>query len=323
MSFDQSNANTSVPQEGALAGVLGSLSSAFVVPDGLYGNAAFFPQSLPSATLLLTPPISINATVGWTASAWVKNLYPNTMYRTLFRGYLGHHPVLTNQYSNNLGTWDSGGGSFRPSGYAVTPLVDGSWHHIAAVGLSGQTRFYINGSFVGTAAFASSTDIYSVGNDQSGGQPFSSYIDEVRVWNRALSDAEMASLHAAVLCGQTAANCPVITGSATTTTTSDSTRTSTTTTATTTVPSTCPAWSTIDSGYPEACGGPNGNHYERPGGVEVRVFSKSYSKLHGIQELRFANCPSLTSKLKESQFSEPITRTCHREFHVGVPIFSN
>ena len=70
------------------------------------------------------------------------------------------------------------------------------WNHIAAVGEGSSIKYYVNGSFVGTASTNHAWDLASIGNYQhsSYNQVFADGIDDVRVWNRALAASEILEL---------------------------------------------------------------------------------------------------------------------------------
>lgn len=79
-------------------------------------------------------------------------------------------------------------------------LLDGEWHHLAASRAAGELRLFVDGAEV--ASIAMPDDInYEFGDDFRVGQhglnlvyPFIGEIDEVRLFDRGLSDAEIASL---------------------------------------------------------------------------------------------------------------------------------
>ena len=92
----------------------------------------------------------------------------------------------------------SWGGS---TGIASTVLVnDGQWHHAALVFQSGTTdgtKLFLDGVPVGTftLSVASQTYVLKIGSGTgaAGGQLFNGTLDEVRVWDIALSDAAILS----------------------------------------------------------------------------------------------------------------------------------
>lgn len=174
-----------------------------VVPGGILGNCISLPFDYSCVSLDYIFGVDISAAAGWTLSVWVKDLAPDTQFRTLYRGFdasLGHHPVAIQPGSDELGTFENGAQIFYPSGATVSSFTPGMWHHITAVGGGGETKIYINGTLAGTSAFVSDTDIWVVGNFQYGGQLFASYMDELRIWGRALTDVEVQTLHQTTLC---------------------------------------------------------------------------------------------------------------------------
>ncbi len=129
----------------------------------------------------------------WTASAWVDDLYPDSTWRTLFRGATGDHQVITEAGTNTLGSYMTSGAGFVSSGYNVTPILTG-WHNITAVGIDGTTEMYVDGVLVGTVPTESLTDIYAIGNYQGTGQAFAQLIDDVSIYQTALSAAQVGLL---------------------------------------------------------------------------------------------------------------------------------
>ena len=235
MSFDSILSNV-IDNQGT-ASITGTLSDLSISSNCLIGNCLLY-LSENSVLLLGSSGISINSTSGWTLSAWVSDLKPTSQYRTLFRGAgpNGNHPVISLVNTDLLGTWENSVLQFFSSGYHLNALIAGSWHHIVAVGLGGETKYYINGSYVGSAAFQSTTNVYGVGNYQvDGGQTFADLIDELRIWTTALSEEDILRLYNATLC-----NASLLAASVSTTTTA--TTTTTTTAATSSVNTTAPSY---------------------------------------------------------------------------------
>jgi hypothetical protein len=137
-----------------------------------------------SQRVLVSPTISLST--DYTLEAWFKGPLPNNTYCTLFRGSSLHHPILT--VNNVLGVWNTSSG-FVSANFNMVNLSAG-WHHIAASASNGSTVFYIDGKHVGTSAFKSSDNVYSIGNLVSGGQSFGT-IDEVKIWNTALTQLQV------------------------------------------------------------------------------------------------------------------------------------
>ena len=110
----------------------------------------------------------------------------------------GNSPVVIEDKSK-LGTLVDG--EFYDSGYNLERLTPG-WHHLAAVGKDSTTLFYIDGRQVPDvkqAEIDAATDdatnntnqISTIGNSTTGSEQFGK-LAEVRVWNYALSEAEIA-----------------------------------------------------------------------------------------------------------------------------------
>ena len=110
----------------------------------------------------------------------------------------------------NVGGWASSGGS--------VPIALGQWYHIAGVYDGAHLLCYTNGQLASSAAVSGSvgisTNILSIGNDP--GNPtrfFNGRLDEVSIYHRALSAAEIASIYNAGSAGkfaQTAAVQPYL-----------------------------------------------------------------------------------------------------------------
>ncbi|MCX7966124.1 MAG: LamG domain-containing protein [Syntrophorhabdaceae bacterium] len=83
------------------------------------------------------------------------------------------------------------------SGYSIT---NGIWHHIAVTYDGSTVRFYHNGSSVATKPFQKglsidSGELYIGASPHGASEDFSGMIDEVRVYNKALSDSEIYNIY--------------------------------------------------------------------------------------------------------------------------------
>ena len=109
-------------------------------------------------------------------------------------------------WSTVAGTWNL---QFNYKGASVgsaaaTNFTPGIWHHVAAVRNNGTISLYIDGAFRLSATEGTGTPAYPI-NMIAGGMAFSSFspprynpfggkIDEIRIYNRALSAAEILGL---------------------------------------------------------------------------------------------------------------------------------
>lgn len=86
-----------------------------------------------------------------------------------------------------------------------TPFANASWSHVAVVydadatDPNARARIYVNGvldvTHTADPVFASNNEELRVGDLPGGGNPFQGKIDEVAVWTRALSAAEVKGLY--------------------------------------------------------------------------------------------------------------------------------
>jgi hypothetical protein len=146
----------------------------------------------------------LDLTSAFTIEAWI---YASTVS--------GWRTVMLKEAPNSLayGLY-SGNGSSRPAGWAqaagrdyfvnaTANLVANTWTHVATTYDGTTLRMFINGTQVSTAAgpaaLAVSTGALRIGGNAVWGEYFSGRIDEVRVYNRALTAAQIqADLNTAV-----------------------------------------------------------------------------------------------------------------------------
>jgi uncharacterized repeat protein (TIGR03806 family) len=108
-----------------------------------------------------------------------------------------------------LGATRSSGGTNRLSFFAgnpdstvsgVTPINSGNWTHIAVTrsGTNGEIRLYVNGVLdatgTGGANLLIANPVINIGGNTLDGRYFQGLIDDVRIYSRVLSGAEVASL---------------------------------------------------------------------------------------------------------------------------------
>jgi photosystem II stability/assembly factor-like uncharacterized protein len=80
---------------------------------------------------------------------------------------------------------------------SVTALNDNKWHHVAAsVTRGGNAILYIDGVNKASTSTAALVDIYSgnklfIGTDANNAYPYAGLVDEIKIWNTALTQAEI------------------------------------------------------------------------------------------------------------------------------------
>jgi hypothetical protein len=82
-------------------------------------------------------------------------------------------------------------------------IKDLNWHHVAVRREGTQLRFYIDGAVAGSTTYSAALDFrfnirYYIGANPSANQSLFGFLDELMVFNRALTEAEIQSLAAAV-----------------------------------------------------------------------------------------------------------------------------
>ena len=91
---------------------------------------------------------------------------------------------MTENSTDELGVYTESGGQFYSSGYDMTSLEGTtSWTHMAVVANGTNSKFYINGSLVGTANAVVTTSVKELGAyDGNDTQVFAEGIDDFAHW---------------------------------------------------------------------------------------------------------------------------------------------
>jgi Concanavalin A-like lectin/glucanases superfamily len=174
-------------------GNAGSIGSAAWTTAGKYGNALSFNGSSARVTVPDSP--SLRLTNGMTLGAWVFPTAVNSAWRDVI--YKGNDDYYLEATSSNAGR-PAGGGIFGGSAgaaYGTSNLAANAWTHLAATYDGTTLRLYVNGmqdsSNATSGAIATSSGALSFGGDALYGQYFSGRIDNVRIYNRALTQAQI------------------------------------------------------------------------------------------------------------------------------------
>jgi hypothetical protein len=177
-------------------GHTGTLSSTSWVSTGKFGAALSFNGS--SSWVTIADASDLDLTSALTLEAWVKPSALGTAWRTvMFKERSGG--IVYGLYANE----DTGHpvgqvwlGSERDAlGSPGLPL--NVWSHVASTYDGSTLRLYVNGALVSSTAasgsIAASTGVLRIGGNGVWPEWFAGLIDEVRVYNRALSAAEIQS----------------------------------------------------------------------------------------------------------------------------------
>ena len=178
------------------SGSTGTISGAARTVAGKYGRALSFDGVNDLVTVADAPGLDLST--GMTLEAWVRPT-ANTGWRTV---------VTKEQVGNIVYGLFSNSDTARPSGIvSVGPaqdiargpsaLVLSSWTHLATTYDGAVLRLYVNGSLVVSrnvsGAMPNSSQPLQIGGNNVWAEWFAGSIDEVRVYNRALTAAEIVA----------------------------------------------------------------------------------------------------------------------------------
>ena len=134
---------------------------------------------------------SLHLSSAMTLEAWVDPATTTAAWRdVIYKGNDNYYLEGTSDQSGRPG----GGGTFGTT-VGTSALPVNTWTHLAVTYDKTTVRLYVNGtqvsSLAATGAIASSTNPLSIGSDAIWGQYFSGLIDDVRVYNTALTAAQI------------------------------------------------------------------------------------------------------------------------------------
>ncbi len=190
--FDAGAGTTAVDQSGN--GNLGTLSNATWSTTGKFGNALSFNGT--NASVSIPDSNSLDLSTGMTIEGWVqpatgggfRTLIVKERPGDLVYGLYSNSDTNRPQSQVTIGTT-----AHLLDGTAAAP--SGIWTHLAATYDGTTQRLYANGTQVATLAVAgsilTSTSPVKIGGNSIWGEWFSGLIDEVRIYNRALSATEI------------------------------------------------------------------------------------------------------------------------------------
>ena len=174
----------------------GAISGATWTTQGKFGNALVFDNN--TWVTVNDDGTSLDLSTGLTLEAWVYPTSTPTTWST----------VLLKEQSNGLAyALYAGSPSNRPNGYVFTTTEQGiagtqalplnTWSYLATTYDGSVLRLYVNGAQVASKAVTgdilNSFGALRIGGNSVWGEYFHGMIDEVRVYNRALTQTEIQS----------------------------------------------------------------------------------------------------------------------------------
>jgi hypothetical protein len=192
-SFNQGSGNTVADASGK--GNTGTLSGA-TWTTGRFGGALSFDGVNASVTVADAPALDL--TTGMTLSAWVYPTVAPAGWRTVILKeqpgqlvYSLYASSDTNQPSSHIGVSQDLGFN------AGSRLPANTWTYLTATYDGSMLRLYVNGVQVGSLALSggirTSGGALRIGGNSVWGEYFQGRIDEVRIYNRALTATEIQS----------------------------------------------------------------------------------------------------------------------------------
>jgi hypothetical protein len=173
----------------------GVITGATWVQTGRFGKALAFNGTSSWVTVADAP--SLDLTSGMTLEAWVFPTATMTGWRTVM---MKEQPggdtyyLSANSDRGQPATGVYASGAMRQLNGGTTIAVN-AWSHLAATYDGVTQRLYINGVQVASRAqsgpIATSTGALRIGGNSVWGEYFKGYIDEVKLYKRALSPAEI------------------------------------------------------------------------------------------------------------------------------------
>ncbi|HEX5090526.1 MAG TPA: LamG-like jellyroll fold domain-containing protein [Nocardioides sp.] len=192
--FNEGSGGTTA--DGSGNGNVGTVTGAGWSTQGRFGGALSFNGS--SSVVRIADSASLDVTTGVTLSAWINPAANQSGWRTILQ-------KQTDAYflngSNSTGALrPSGGGTFGTGDSYVTGTTASpvnAWTHIAFSYDGTTQRLFVNGTQVATKATTGAIQTTNnplwIGGNQPYGEYFNGLIDEVRVYNRALTPSEIQS----------------------------------------------------------------------------------------------------------------------------------
>jgi Laminin G domain. len=172
----------------------GTLNGPTRTADGRFGRALSFDGT--NDRVDIPDHNALDLTTGMPLQAWVRPT-TNTGWRTALikeRGNNGHIYALYSSNGNTPIAETFTGGNYRGA-TAPNPLTLNTWTHLTTTYDGTTLRLYLNGTQVSstptTGSLENTNGALRIGGHSVWGEYFAGLIDEVRIYNRALTPTEI------------------------------------------------------------------------------------------------------------------------------------
>ena len=189
--FDEGSGTTVTDASGN--GNNGTVTNTTWSTSGKYGGALQFNGT--NALVTVPDTASLHLSSGMTLEAWVNPSTVTAKWRDVI--YKGNDNFYLEATSTNASKPDAGmiaGGSYADA-IGTAKLTASTWSFLTETYDGSTLRLYVNGTQVASTAhtgtIATSTNPLQIGGDSIYGQYFAGLIDNVRVYNVALSAAQI------------------------------------------------------------------------------------------------------------------------------------
>jgi hypothetical protein len=192
--FEEGSGTTTADASGH--GLTATIANSVWTTAGKYGDALSFNGS--NSWVTVADNTLLHLTTGMTVEAWVKPATTSTDWTaTVIKERTGGlaYALYATDGANKppAGYIDKSSTDYNATAGSSLPL--NTWSHLAATYDGTTIRLYVNGTQVATKAVSgsiiSSTAPLRFGGDSVWGEYFNGLIDEVRIYNRALSATEI------------------------------------------------------------------------------------------------------------------------------------
>jgi hypothetical protein len=164
--------------------------------NGLTNSITATPSTLP----LGSAPRSVHAWFNTTSGAIPTSQYPNFQAITGYGNPTSGAVIFCQFVLAPTGRSYFESGSSQNQIYSASPVNDGVWHNIVTTygGPGTRVKMYIDGVINDSTAvvtLGTPSSLFGIGNNTQANIPFQGKIDDVGMWNRALTATEVCQLY--------------------------------------------------------------------------------------------------------------------------------